>query len=135
MAYAKRTCHKCGMIKPVNYMEQKTIKKKTGSSSEKLTAGTMIGFLIENPSSKKRVQKRIFANNKRGYVRNKDVWQCKTGQCHRTVKQIGSNTSAPAQSQEPAPFTTDVLIGLIIMAVIGIGGFWLAIKMIGWILF
>lgn len=135
MAYAKRTCHKCGMIKPINYMTQKTIKKKTGSSSEKLTAGTMVGFLLENPSSKKRVQKRIFANNKRGYVRNKDVWQCNPGQCHKTVKQIGSSPDSSAESQEPVPFTTDVLIGLISMALIGLGGLWLAIKMIEWMLF
>ena len=133
MAYAKRTCHKCGMIKPVNHMKQTTVKKNTGSSSTKVTAGTMLGFIGGNKKSVNRVQNRMFANNKRGYVRNKEVWQCKFGECHKTVDQINSNTSAGAQ--EPVAFTKDVFFGLIIMAAIGLASLWLAIKMIGWMLF
>lgn len=137
MAYAKRTCHNCGMIKPVNYMTQKTVKVNTGSSSQKATGLTVTAAILGNQKSMNHVKKRLFANNKRGYVRNKKVWQCNSGQCHRTIKQIDSNTPATtqSQSQEPIPFTSDVLIGLIIMAVIGLGGLWLALKIISWVLF
>jgi len=130
MAYAKRTCHECGMIKPVNYMQKKTIKRKTGSSSEKLTAGTMAGFLLDNPMSKKRVQKRIFANNKRGYVRNRDVWVCNSGQCHLPVKEIESgksNVSSNSYSNGPAQKTdiyekivTVIAGGSILLILLGI---------------
>ena len=137
MAYAKRTCHKCGMIKPVNYMQKKTIKRKTGSSSEKLTAGTMVGFLLENPSSKRRVNKRIFANNKRGYVRNKDVWQCNSGQCHMTVKQIGSGATQGrarnTNTDEPEATPGEVLIGMAILTIGGLFSLWLLGVILRWL--
>lgn len=83
MSYARRTCHKCGMVKPLNLMHSKEITKQVGHTKDKLTGGTLVGaFLFEQKVSKNRIKRRMFANNKRSHYRQKQVWECYPGTCH-----------------------------------------------------
>lgn len=83
MSYARRTCHKCGMVKPLNLMHSKEITKQVGHTKDKLTGGTLVGaFLFEQKVSKNRIKRRLFANNKRSHYRQKEVWECYPGTCH-----------------------------------------------------
>ena len=133
MAYAKRTCHKCGMVKPVNYMTKSTIQKETGYASDKLTGLTIFGLFAGNKASARRVNRRLFANNKRGYVRNKEVWQCGAGECHYTVTEVRQGLAKQAQeakqlqqSQQPEELTLlDTLFTLAFVGGVSYVAWWI----------
>ena len=128
MAYARRTCHKCGMIKPVNYMTKTTVQKKTGYASDKVTGLTVLGFIGGNKASQRRVNRRLFANNKRGYVRNKEVWQCDAGECNYTVDEIRRGLVPKQAAPEQEPLSDGAAIAVLgVVAAICYGlwkGFW-----------
>lgn len=85
MAYAKKTCYKCGMIKPVNYMEQRVVQTSSGKTQDELTFGTWLGFWFFISVSKRRVKKRFFANNRRGHKRKTPRWICARNMCNITT--------------------------------------------------
>jgi len=129
MAYAKRTCHKCGMVKPVNYMNKTVVQKQSGYASDKVTGLTVLGLLGGNKASQRRVNRRLFANNKRGYVRNREVWQCDAGECHYTVTEIRQGLAKQAQrspqnQQQEEATTFEVLFALAFLGGVGYGAWW-----------
>lgn len=85
MAYAKKTCFKCGMSKPSNYMEQRVMKTGTGQSQDVLTFGTWFGLWFGIAVSKNRIKRRFFANSRRGYKRKAPRWICDDNQCNVTI--------------------------------------------------
>jgi hypothetical protein len=117
------------MVKPVNYMTKSTIQKETGYASDKVTGLTVFGLLAGNKASARRVNRRLFANNKRGYVRNKEVWQCDAGECHYTVTEVRQGLAKQAQeakqSQQPEELTLlDTLFAFAFLGGIGYGLWW-----------
>lgn len=74
--YAKKTCNICGLrdIQPNMYRRKKSVKAYT--SKDKIGAGTMIGFAFDNKASRRRVNKALFANNKRSHTAHREVWMC-----------------------------------------------------------
>ena len=74
--YAKKTCNICGLrdIQPNMYRRKKSVKAYT--SKDKIGVGTMIGFAFDNKASRRRVNKALFANNKRSHTAHREVWMC-----------------------------------------------------------
>lgn len=87
MSYARRTCHCCGMVKPVNLMHQVEVLKEVGHTKDRLTAGTMVGMMLGAKESQRRVRKRMFANNKRSHHRTVTKWECYPSTCHMSKKE------------------------------------------------
>ena len=85
MAYARKTCFKCGMSKPSNYMEQRVMKTGTGQSQNVLTFGTWFGLWFGITVSKNRIKRRFFANSRRGYKRKAPRWICYDNECNVTI--------------------------------------------------
>jgi hypothetical protein len=116
------------MVKPVNYMVKSTVQKKTGYASDKVTGLTVLGVLGGQADAKRRFRRRVFANNKRGYVRNKEVWQCCSGECHYTVTEIRQGLAKQAQQSRPQQqeeaTTLEILFALAFMAGVGYGLWW-----------
>ena len=79
MSYSKKTCNICGWrdIQPRMYRAQKSVKAYT--SRDGIGAGTLIGALVDNKASKRRLNKVVFANNKRTHTAHRTVWMC--GDC------------------------------------------------------
>lgn len=125
MGYAKRTCHLCGMVKPITVMHQVTIQKQVGHTKDQLTAGTWAGALLfENKASKRRINRRLFANNKRGHFRNVEKWECACGTCHMSAADSAVAIDAAIEREKIEQAKFDRVFGKIMSwsAVIVAGG-------------
>lgn len=86
MAYAKRTCYKCGMIKPTNYMRKELVKTSKASTRDSVTFLTWLGFFWGNKTSHRKINRFFFANNKRKHSRKTEKWACERGMCNHTIE-------------------------------------------------
>ena len=120
MSYARKTCHCCGMIKPINLMHQVEIQKEIGHTKDKLTAGTVAGALLfHNKASIRRINRRVFANNKRSHVRTQLKWECFPGTCHMNKT---DSEEYILNLPEPEPNEPSFTDWVIVCSVLGIGG-------------
>ena len=76
MSYAKKTCNLCGFrdIQPNMVRAKKNVKAYT--SKDQIGVGTWIGWMAGEKSSIKRINKSLFANNKRKHTAHREVWMC-----------------------------------------------------------
>ena len=74
--YSKKTCHKCGIRLSQPDMIAKTIQVETGNSRKTLSGSELFFAVLGNEKAKKAVWRTFTSQNKRRYLRNKDVWEC-----------------------------------------------------------
>ena len=70
--YANKTCSKCGIRKPANEMCRVTQVVKTTSKSG-VGKREVVGALLGNEKSQKKIQRVISSSNKRTHSRTKEV--------------------------------------------------------------
>lgn len=88
--YSKRTCNRCGVRDIQPNMVRQTVTRKVGSSRQSVDGGTILGAMAGNKASHRQIQKTLFANNKRSYKRNYQVWMCQ-GCADKTEKENSSS--------------------------------------------
>ena len=100
MAYAKKTCAKCGYQDIQPRMKQTEIEYTSGTSQKAMSTGSLVGAFLDDKSSQKQNKDSIFGTTKRKYKRTKTVWVCgnsvgcgkpafgKVGGFFRTLKSI-----------------------------------------------
>jgi|FLMP01.2.fsa_nt_emb hypothetical protein len=74
--YAKKTCNICGLrdIQPNMFRVKKSVAAYT--SKDQIGFGTWVGAVFGGKISNRRIQKTLFANNKRRHTAHRTVWMC-----------------------------------------------------------
>lgn len=109
--YAKRTCGQCGCIEPQNKMSRKTIQVYSGKSQSATHGGTWLGAFAGNKNSYKKISRDLFANNKRTYHRNKEVWLC--SECTYNYEQHEQNKPSTSEFNSELKSTISGFFGLV----------------------
>ncbi|NDV52630.1 hypothetical protein [Salipiger sp. PrR003] len=86
MAYVKRTCSNCGFKDIQPNMVQKTFMRNVGSSQASMNGATVLGAMLGNKSSTRRVQSVLFNNGQRTHRRKTTAWFCSDCAKKVTVK-------------------------------------------------
>lgn len=86
MTHQNRICTGCGIKKPQPQMHGLQINAAVGESRASLSGSTIIGSLLGNEASVKKVKAGMFNTSGRKHFRKKQVWHCGEKECRKKAR-------------------------------------------------